>query len=787
MFFIAIFKQNNAMATGLSPTIDVWRADDTTKVVAAGAMTEFGASGIYYYDFSASYDNTKTYAAVADGGATLADRYVSCGCVYRDPEATLDVIEDSVDNIAIGSSGISIIAESFTLAAGSETNTYTNTQERDGQYHQLDDDGDETDGYYQFDIGATGVPSSVTFYGRLFNFNDDMKVFGYNWGSTTWEQIGTIAGKVQSTDEELTFSMYSSHVGTGANAGKVRIRFQNTGLTSSVLYVDQLYVSYAVVASPTGYANGAIWIDTVNGTSGTVNNVNGVADNPVDNIADANTLATSLGLSKFYIMSGSTITFATSQQNQVFEGFNWTLVLNGQDVSGSIIMGAISITGICTGATAPEFKDSMLGAITIPPSHFTNCGLMGTITAGSAGNFYFDKCHSMVAGTSTPVFDFGSGLNASNLNFRLYSGGIEVKNMGAGSGSYNMSLEGFGQLVINANCSATSLIAVRGHFTITDNASGAVTLSNLAMFDHNTIIDDILTDVTGINGDAMRGTDNAALAATTALEATLTAMKGVGWSTETLKAIKDAIDAIAAADATLANQNDMIDKLKGLMSKDYSLLAAVGTFDPATDSNEAIRNRGDLAWDGQLTGSNTAVLTIQDGNSNNIVQCNVEVWDQANSAFYERQLTDSNGQVTFNIDDGTYTIRIHKAGYTFTNQTLVVDGNETATYTGTAFNPGTPSTPDACRVYDYVFDPEGGTPVSSLTATAEIVALPYDSGSMLHVGSSVTGTYNSSTGLIYWDIVQGATVKFYVPGTGICGTCVVPSTSSARLSDQTLT
>jgi hypothetical protein len=45
-----------------------------------------------------------------------------------------------------------------------------------------------------------------------------------------------------------------------------------------------------------------------------------------------------------------------------------------------------------------------------------------------------------------------------------------------------MSLEGRGQLIINANCSATSTVAIRGLFTVTDNAGGAVTLSDVARF-----------------------------------------------------------------------------------------------------------------------------------------------------------------------------------------------------------------------------------------------------------------------------------------------------------------
>lgn len=236
-----------------------------------------------------------------------------------------------------------------------------------------------------------------------------------------------------------------------------------------------------------GYALGSIWVD-VNGTAGIVEFENGTVENPVDNIEDANTLSSSLGINRFQIAHNTTITLEVSQENQMFSGKGWTLDLASQSVSNSTFVGA-TVSGIATGAIRPSFIDCDFNTTTLPPSHLTNCGFADILTAGSAGEFFYDYCHSMIAGTSSPVFDFGSGLNASNLNLRSYSGGIEIQNMGAGTGSYNMSLEGNGQLIINANCSATSTVAIRGNFTVTDNASGSVTLSDNARFEINKVVD----------------------------------------------------------------------------------------------------------------------------------------------------------------------------------------------------------------------------------------------------------------------------------------------------------
>jgi hypothetical protein len=232
-----------------------------------------------------------------------------------------------------------------------------------------------------------------------------------------------------------------------------------------------------------GYENGAIWIDTVDGTAGTTDFENGTVENPVDSIADANTLAASLNIERFEIAPGSSITFAASQNNQTFMGHNWTLALGGRDIAGSGIFGA-TVSGVASGTgTLQIFDKCILNATShIKGTHLVECGIAGTQTIVEAGDFFTDRCHSAIAGTATPTWDFGGALAASNLSFRNYSGGIEIQNMGAGAGSYTMSLEGRGQLIINANCSATSTVAIRGLFTVTDNASGAVTLSDDARF-----------------------------------------------------------------------------------------------------------------------------------------------------------------------------------------------------------------------------------------------------------------------------------------------------------------
>ena len=241
-----------------------------------------------------------------------------------------------------------------------------------------------------------------------------------------------------------------------------------------------------------GQYQGAIWIDTVNGTAGTTDFENGTDTNPVSTIADANTLAASLGISRFKVAPGSTITLAATQANQIFEGSSWTLALGSQNIDGSTFIGA-TVSGIATNTSDSQFFiGCIMGAVTLPAdTHVTNSGLTGTHTIGEAGDYFFNGCWSAIAGTGSIIIDFGSALNASNLNVRHHSGGWTVENMGAGTGTYNASFEGFGQITWAVSCSATSNASIRGAWKITDNAGGAVTVT----------LDDTTTSVTAIEVD----------------------------------------------------------------------------------------------------------------------------------------------------------------------------------------------------------------------------------------------------------------------------------------------
>lgn len=415
-----------AFATGIpttlagTPAVEIYEDNSTTQITAAETLT-------VDFDSVTGLNNLRVVATSGNGfeaGKSYA-AVISTGTV-----GGVSVVGEVILNFTIERLNVAAISGDTTAADNLE----------------LDYDG-------------TGLNKSNSTIGTVTNVSDKT---GYSLAATGLDAIvATATGMVEIAkavwDRVLTGGTHNV-----VNSAGRRLRFlQEAG-------------TYA----------GAIWIDTVNGVAGTTDYENGTDTNPVSTIADANTLAASLGISRFKVAPGSSITFAASQQNQMFEGSSWTLALGGQNIDGTTIIGG-TVSGIATNTSGRQyFYNCDMGAVTLPgDTHVIECDIEGTQTLGEAGDYYFDRCHSGVAGTTTPVLDFGAALNASNVNFRNYSGGIEIQNMGAGTGSYNMSLEGRGQLVINANCSATSTVAIRGLFTVTDNAGGAVTLSEDARID----------------------------------------------------------------------------------------------------------------------------------------------------------------------------------------------------------------------------------------------------------------------------------------------------------------
>ncbi|HUU45443.1 MAG TPA: hypothetical protein VM118_06880 [Acidobacteriota bacterium] len=452
-----------------------------------------------YNSMVAGSDNLEVDAIQISGDATAADNLESQYDATGLSGDTFPATQAAVANIGAASGGAINFAASEDNTGGAIDpsaaafvgsvigGTYASTQSGDGIVHDIDDVGDDIDIVYGFEIGGGRMATQTSIIVGVAGVGDAIKVKAYDHtGGGAWDIIGTLAGTPASTLAKTDLSLLGKHSsGTGAEVGKVYIRFETDATTPSNLSVDMCLVAAVSTNRTVGYSDGSIWIDSA-GIAGSENYVNGTADNPCP-YANALVISASLGINRFHVANGNTVTLTANSDNKTFEGDAWTLVLAGQSIAGFYAEGA-DISGVGTGATKPRFERCDLTDVTLPPSHLRNCGLGGTLTLADAGIYCLDGCHSMVAGVATPVIDFQDAAENKELNMRAYSGGVEIRNIGQAGSTDAMSLEGWGQLILAATCEAAT-IAIRGHFTVTDNVVGGWvagaggTLSDEARFD----------------------------------------------------------------------------------------------------------------------------------------------------------------------------------------------------------------------------------------------------------------------------------------------------------------
>lgn len=237
-----------------------------------------------------------------------------------------------------------------------------------------------------------------------------------------------------------------------------------------------------------GYEGGAVWIDTVSGSAGTTVYDYGTVEVPSDNIADATTIASTLGYHRFRIAPGATFTLTQTYNNYFFEGDGYTLALGGQDVTNCKFSRASSaITGIYSG-TFPFFYECSIGTVSGTPAAFQTCGFSSTFTVTATGNYYLVDCFSQIAGGTAPVFDFGGAVAGTNMSIRRWSGGITINNLAAGD---VVSLEGtFGTITLNG---ADATVEIRGICkNLVNNLTGSPTVNDDCVSADD--IQDILTD-----------------------------------------------------------------------------------------------------------------------------------------------------------------------------------------------------------------------------------------------------------------------------------------------------
>ena len=328
-----------------------------------------------------------------------------------------------------------------------------------------------------------------------------------------------------------------------------------------------------------GYDNGFVFVDTVNGAAGTVTGVNGTSTNPSSNLTDAYVIAASEMLTKYDIEPGSTVTLPSDSSGKQFFGSSYVVLLNGQNIGNTRFEGA-SLSGVgvdTSGGRPPSFALCGIGSVTLPPCNGIECGFFGTFTIGTEGNFTF--------GASADVFnlsltvDFGAALNSSQFFLQSWGGGdVEIQNAGAGTGSYVFQMSGTGNLVVNANCSATTTVTLQGNVSRNADVTG-VTYVETANVWQDTINAEVDTALADYDGPTKTEMDTAH-----ALLATVAKQDIIDTNVDQIEVAVITNAAGADISADIATLQTSIDGVPTTAEFEARTLVAASYFDPAADT-----------------------------------------------------------------------------------------------------------------------------------------------------------------------------------------------------------
>ena len=415
--------------------------------------------------------------------------------------ATYPSTQAQLASIANVGAATNIACSSYVLITGTQSSgTYLVTEPLDGILHIHTDTGGAIDLYYEFLTGA-GVPTSVTVTSYLTGNNDNIEVHGYDWVSATWKQIGLKVGTAGATLTAQSFALFVNMVGSGANSGKVRIKFTDGAytLTSATLAIDQIYVSFA--RGLEGYESGAIWINTAASNTNTIPGMDGTSGNPVSTIAAAMTLSVLTGHTRFEICNLSTITLAATSNGYLFNSSGASINLGSQSISSSTFSG-FEISGASTGTGNIYFDNCQLDTCTLPPCVILNHTRINATVSLLAGDYFISTC----LGNNSCKLDFGEAVGSTNAYLSPFYGYVEILNLGK-SGTDFIAVTGHCHVILNANC-VGGTIHLHGNIAFTDNSGGTVTVVNYNNASESTVLA-ILEDTAEI------GTDGAGLTAVT--------------------------------------------------------------------------------------------------------------------------------------------------------------------------------------------------------------------------------------------------------------------------------
>jgi hypothetical protein len=511
-----------------------------------------------------------------------------------------------------------------------------------------------------------------------------------------------------------------------------------------------------------------IYINTSTGSAGTTFPI-GAPFAPVNNLADAKTIADANGIKEF-IVSGS-LTLDRAMPAYSFKGgvtfLTDTININGQNISNSNFFN-INLTGNSIGKFYAD------GCIVLNVTDI-NCyaqrtQFTGTITVAAGGTISGASLYAgSTAGAGDCIFDLQYN-PTSSLIMTDFSGTCTIKKLAGGF----CVIMGEGILTFDTDIVAGIIIDI-GTGIVIKNYTPSPTIVHLSYMTPTSVFNEVLTQfpIPGTTGHAI----SKIYELQTSTGHISKVIDEIEIDADMLQTIDDKVDALITSTGHVSEVVDTI--LSAGVDvhpqdiRDAMMLAP--TLDnPAVASIDAKLDEI-LAAEG-VGGSSTVTITITDGAAIPIQNAYIEIWNVGLTAVVTYGTTDSNGQVQKTADDGTYKVKARKGGYTFNDPfNLTVSGDTAMTYTGATYIIDPASDVDLCRLYGYIVNGKKEA-IEGITVSA----VPYDSPTLIDATNSVVSPESideitTSTGEFTIDLIRNVKYTISISEIGFRKTVLVPN------------
>jgi hypothetical protein len=222
---------------------------------------------------------------------------------------------------------------------------------------------------------------------------------------------------------------------------------------------------YSGIDHSAAFRGAAVYIDIANGTSGT-KYPRGTPGTPVNNIADARTIADELGLNTIRLRGS--VTLDTNFDNFRFEGISNVssdiVDLNGQGCSGASFVN-LTLIGSAASLASYDASSCIINSSQLLLGSYRQCMFKGNC-AFDTGNTVLNLCGSETTAGVSPVFGFSA--SGSNAEFNNFSGIATISGISEQAQTVVLSFTS-GMTTIDNSC-ISGTIHIHGVVSVTDNS-----------------------------------------------------------------------------------------------------------------------------------------------------------------------------------------------------------------------------------------------------------------------------------------------------------------------------